>query len=80
MNDFYKGITKAPIDYDEQDNFIKRNHQNDTIDNTNDTKTVKDDTVDLKKQLKGFFLIIYTFSININNNININPYPFRIKR
>ena len=66
MNDFYKGITKAPIDYDEQDNFVKRNHQADTIDNTNDAKAVKDDTVELKKQLKGFFLII-TFSININD-------------
>jgi len=58
MNDFYKGITKAPVDYDEQDNFVKRNHQSDTVDNANDTKAVKEDTAELKKQLKGLLLII----------------------
>ena len=60
MSDFYKGITKAPVDYDEQDNFVRRN-QSDVVDNTIDIKAVKDDTAELKKQVKGLFLIITFF-------------------
>ena len=60
MSDFYKSITKAPVDYDEQDNFVRRN-QSDVVDNTIDIKAVKDDTAELKKQVKGLFLIITFF-------------------